>query len=75
MRGDRAVDDTQHLCDRLVYIPQYGGAVSLNINVAGGIVLSHFAHWAGFFETPMDGRKFRHTENEQVTKFKSGCGR
>ena len=27
------------MCDQLVYIPQYGSAVSLNVNVAAGIVL------------------------------------
>lgn len=45
-------------CDRLVYAPQYGDAVSCNVNVAGGIVLNHFAHWAGFPEKPIVGRKF-----------------
>lgn len=46
-------------CDRLVYVPQYGEAVSCNVNVAGGVVLSHFAHWAGFVAKPIVGRKFR----------------
>lgn len=46
-------------CDQLIYIPQYGEAVSLNVNVAGAIVLSQFGNWAGFHEAPIQGRKFR----------------
>jgi len=34
-------------CDRLVQIPQYGDGASLNVNVACGIVLHHFAVWSG----------------------------
>ena len=45
-------------CDRLVHIPQYGSAVSLNVNVAGGIVFSDFAHKIGYKPTPIGGRKF-----------------
>ncbi len=47
------------MCDRLVYAPQFGDAVSCNVNVAGGIVLSHFAHWAGFKPKPIVDREFR----------------
>ena len=39
------------LCDALVYIPQYGDAISLNVNVAAGVVLHQFADWAGFKES------------------------
>lgn len=36
------------LCDRFVYIPQYGvGTASLNVAVAASIVLHHFSVWAG----------------------------
>lgn len=45
-------------CDRLVYIPQFGTAVSLNINVAAGIVLHHFATWAKFPQVTMSEDKF-----------------
>jgi len=37
-------------CDTCVYIPQYGTAASLNVNVATAIVLHPFATWAGFTE-------------------------
>lgn len=46
------------LCDDLVYIPQFGNAVSLNVNVAAGIVLQHFATWAAFPETAVEDHKF-----------------
>ena len=52
-------------CDRLVHIPQYGSAVSLNVNVAGGIVFSDFARKIGYLPTPIGGRKF---ELEQPIK-------
>ena len=45
-------------CDSFVYIPQFGNAVSLNINLATGIVLHHYATWAGYQETPRVGEKF-----------------
>ena len=48
------------MCDQLVYIPQHGSAVSLNVNVAAGIVLHHFAAWAKFQQTELRGNKFIH---------------
>ena len=51
------------IADRLVYIPQFGTAVSLNINVATGIVLSQFARWAGYEQTPIEGRKYMSTNS------------
>ena len=48
----------QALCDQLVYIPQFGDAHSLNVNVSAGIVLHHFALWANFAERPREGTKF-----------------
>ena len=47
------------LCDDLVYIPQFGTAVSLNVNVAAGIVLHHFATWAHFPEADLVDHQFR----------------
>lgn len=39
-------------CDEFVYIPQYGkGTASLNVTVAGSIIMHHFALWANFKET------------------------
>ncbi|KAL3701920.1 hypothetical protein R1sor_019942 [Riccia sorocarpa] len=47
------------ICDFFVYIPQCGaGTASLNVTVAGSIVLHHFAVWAGFEEREREGHKF-----------------
>lgn len=46
------------LCDDFVYIPQYGTACSLNINVAAGICLQRFAEWADWQECPRFGHKY-----------------
>lgn len=56
--GTGLTEDQKELCDSFVYIPQFGTAVSLNVNVATGIVLHHFATWAGFDEAPQSGHKF-----------------
>lgn len=51
----------QHMavCDGFVYIPQFGpGTASLNVAVAAGIVLHHFATWAQYSERDRDGSKF-----------------
>ena len=45
-------------CDRFVFIPQYGTGASLNVNVATGIVLHHFAVWAGFEQSQFRDGKF-----------------
>eukprot|EP00930_Biecheleria_cincta_P036651 TRINITY_DN25115_c0_g1_i1.p1 TRINITY_DN25115_c0_g1~~TRINITY_DN25115_c0_g1_i1.p1 ORF type:complete len:245 (+),score=59.78 TRINITY_DN25115_c0_g1_i1:45-779(+) len=46
-------------CDFFVYIPQHTGATaSLNVAVAGSIVLHHFATWAAMPEHPRCGEKF-----------------
>lgn len=46
------------ICDQLVYIPQFGSAVSLNVNVAAGIILHHFANWAEFPQATLDRHQF-----------------
>ncbi|KAG6547662.1 hypothetical protein Mapa_011111 [Marchantia paleacea] len=47
------------VCDLFVYIPQCGaGTASLNVTVAGSIVLHHFSVWAGFAEREREGNKF-----------------
>ena len=51
------------LCDQLVYIKQFGSGASLNVNVATGIVLHHFATWAKFVNNPITKQKFKPTEN------------
>lgn len=50
--------EQQAMCDHLVYIPQFGAAHSLNVNVSAGIVLHHFAVWAGMQESARAGNKF-----------------
>lgn len=46
-------------CDFFVYIPQHTGATaSLNVAVAGSIVLHHFALWAALPEQPRRGEKY-----------------
>ena len=46
------------ICDDLVYIPQFGNAVSLNVNVATAICLHHFTHWSGRAEGPRVDNQF-----------------
>jgi tRNA G18 (ribose-2'-O)-methylase SpoU len=51
--------DARHmaLCDRFVYIPQFGnGTASLNVAIAGSIVLHRFAAWAHYAAQPFDPR-------------------
>ena len=50
-------EQTSH-CDQFVYVPQFGTAASLNVNVAAGIALHHFALWANFSENGRRGHKF-----------------
>eukprot|EP00933_Yihiella_yeosuensis_P001144 TRINITY_DN10186_c0_g2_i2.p1 TRINITY_DN10186_c0_g2~~TRINITY_DN10186_c0_g2_i2.p1 ORF type:complete len:232 (-),score=44.61 TRINITY_DN10186_c0_g2_i2:64-759(-) len=46
-------------CDFFTYIPQHSGATaSLNVAVAGSIVLHHFATWAAMPEHPRSGEKY-----------------
>jgi len=49
----------REVCDFFVYIPQHSGATaSLNVAIAGSIVLHHFAIWAGLPEHARNGEKF-----------------
>ena len=48
----------KELCDDFVYIPQFGTAVSLNVNVAAAICLHRFADRAGWPECPRQGHQF-----------------
>lgn len=54
------------LCDDFVYIPQYGTAVSLNVNVATAICLHRFADWAGWTECPRQGQQY--VSDESITE-------
>ncbi|MEM9940131.1 MAG: TrmH family RNA methyltransferase [Planctomycetota bacterium] len=57
--GEGLVKSQRKLCDSFVYVPQFGTAVSMNVNAATAIVLHRFAEWAGFQETARDGYQFR----------------
>ena len=57
--GSGIVPPHRQYCDDFVYIPQFGSAASLNVNVATGIVLQQFSVWAGFTETGRIGEKFQ----------------
>ncbi len=56
--GCGLTDAHKAICDGFVRIRQYGHARSMNVGVAGAIVLHHFAVWAGFEERPIEGAKF-----------------
>jgi tRNA G18 (ribose-2'-O)-methylase SpoU len=61
------------MCDSLVYIPHHGdGTASLNVSVAGSIVMHHFAMHAGFPERPRVGGKFLVGERPFRTWSKKG---
>mmetsp|Transcript_1088 Transcript_1088/g.2269 ORF Transcript_1088/g.2269 Transcript_1088/m.2269 type:complete len:334 (+) Transcript_1088:97-1098(+) len=60
--GDGLSAQQIELCDDVVFIPQFGDATaSLNVAVAGSIVLWEFAKWARLPEAPVDpcGYKFK----------------
>ena len=49
----------KEICDSFVYIPQYTSmTASLNVAVAGSIVLHHFGVWAGWKENDIIGEKY-----------------
>lgn len=56
--GSGLCDEYKEMCDYLVYIKQYGSGASLNVNVATGIVLHHFAVWANYEANRIDDQKF-----------------
>lgn len=64
--GEGLTDSLKSWCDYFVYVPQYGTAVSLNINVAAGIVLHQYAVWAGFKESPRLGEKFQRSGEQEI---------
>mmetsp|Transcript_17522 Transcript_17522/g.17469 ORF Transcript_17522/g.17469 Transcript_17522/m.17469 type:complete len:121 (+) Transcript_17522:230-592(+) len=57
--GTGLSDIEKSICDYFIYIPQYrSNTESLNVSVAAGIVLSHFAHFANFVESSREGEKY-----------------
>lgn len=66
--GSGMSDAAKAICDHFVYIKHFGqGTASLNVTVAGSIVLHHFAEWAGYAEAP---RSSDHDEKYNVTEIK-----
>lgn len=63
--GEGLSDRQKSFCDFFTYIPQFGSAVSLNINLAAGIVLHHYATWARYEEAPRAGEKFQVLEDSE----------
>eukprot|EP00127_Corallochytrium_limacisporum_P001904 Clim_evm59s88 gene=Clim_evmTU59s88 len=64
--GQGLNDAQRKICDRFVYIPQYGNATaSLNVVVSAGIVLHRYTSWAGFTESERTGEKYVVAEVEQ----------
>jgi len=58
-QGDGMTENQMEICDGFVYIPQHGnGTASLNVTVAGSIVLHHFGVWANYTETEREGYKY-----------------
>lgn len=58
--GSGMSDRQLGICDFLTYIPQHSGATaSLNVLVAGSIVLHHFSLYAGMEEVAIEGHKFK----------------
>jgi len=66
--GQGMTDKQMEICDRFVYIPQYGpGTASLNVAVAASIVLHTFAVWAGYQENSRSGYKYDVADRPQRT--------
>ena len=62
------------ICDGYVYIPQYGkGTASLNVTVAGSIILHHFCIWANYKETDREGYKYVLGERPQRQMKRGVC--
>ncbi|SBS81627.1 RNA methyltransferase, putative [Plasmodium ovale curtisi] len=52
-------ENTLRLCDKVIYIPQYGnGTASLNVSVSCAIILHNFAVWANYDQIQIDKKKF-----------------
>lgn len=57
--GEGLTPKMRALCDKVVYIPQYGhGTASLNVACAASIVMHHFAVWSKIETTKIEGEKF-----------------
>merc|ERR1711953_1010392 len=70
--GAGMTDAQRAICDFFVYIPQHSGATaSLNVAIAGSIVLHHFAVWAGMKEHDRKGEKFVVEHRSSLDRFEN----
>ena len=53
--------DAQRFCERIVSIPQWGGVPSMNVAVAGAIVMYEFQKRQGLETAPVNGQHFYDT--------------
>lgn len=56
--GTGLSEKQKEVCSKFVYIRQHGSGASLNVNVATGIALHHFAVWAKFSCNKIESQKF-----------------
>ncbi|CRG97321.1 RNA methyltransferase, putative [Plasmodium gallinaceum] len=57
--GTGIEDKILNLCDKIIYIPQYGnGTSSLNVSISCSIILHNFAIWANYKEIEIENKKF-----------------
>ncbi len=63
--GDGLSPKQRAHCDGLVRIRQFGHTASLNVHVAGAIVLHQFALWARMSERPIRGAKYVPPSNHE----------
>mmetsp|Transcript_55294 Transcript_55294/g.140253 ORF Transcript_55294/g.140253 Transcript_55294/m.140253 type:complete len:243 (+) Transcript_55294:60-788(+) len=61
-------------CNFFVYIPQHSGATaSLNVAIAGSIVLHHFALWARLPEQARSGEKYVLDRRDKLERYTNPC--
>lgn len=67
--GDGMHPSMKAICDYFVYIPQYTNkTASLNVAIAGSIVLAEFAKFAGYSQVGVHGEKFRAPEQDELDR-------
>ena len=75
--GTGMTSQEKDICDGFLYIPQYNSNTeSLNVSVAAGIILHHFASnfyadWAGFKESSRLGEKYEVVDRSGINAMMS----
>ena len=54
----RGLADARRFCDTIITIPQWGGVHSLNVAVAGGILMFEFQRHQGRATAPVQGERY-----------------